>query len=106
MADELGLFWVHTTSVRTFEGSGPFGETYTDPQDVPCFIDSTRKLVRDQTGREVVAEATIQGPVTHAAKFTPESLTTINGAERTVLTVSTHYSGSLGLPDHFEVTTT
>ena len=106
MADELDLFWVHTTSVRTYEGSGPFGETYTDPQDVPCFIDSTRKLVRDQTGREVVSEATIQGPITHGAKFTPESLTTIDGRERTVITAANHYSGSLGLPDHFEVTTT
>ncbi|WP_181276005.1 hypothetical protein [Brevibacterium oceani] len=106
MADELALFWVHTTSVRTYEGSGPFGETYADPVDVPCFIDNTRKLVRDQTGREVTSEATITGPVTKAAHFTPESLVTIDGNERTVLTVATHYSGSLDLPDHFEVTTT
>lgn len=106
MADELGLFWVHETQVRTYEGSGPFGETYTDPQDVPCFIDSTRKLVRDQTGREVVSEATIQGPIAHGAKFTPESLTTIDGRERTVITAANHYSGALDLPDHFEVTTT
>ena len=97
---------MHTTTVQTYRGSGPFGETYDDPVEVPCFINSTRKLVRDQTGREVVSEATITGPVTHAAKFTPESLTTIDGNERTVLTVATHYSGSLGLPDHFEVTTT
>lgn len=106
MADELADFWVTTTAVRTYEGSGPFGETYADPIDVPCFIDNTRRLVRDTDGREVTAEATITGPIGRSNLFQPESLTTIDGDERTVLTLSKHYSGMLDLPDHFEATTT
>ena len=106
MADELGLFWVHETTVRTFDGSGPFGDTYADPVAVPCFIDPTRRLVRNAEGREVVSEATITGSVTHGHRFTPESTVTIDGQERTIITIGTHYSGSLGLPDHFEATTT
>lgn len=106
MADELADFWVTTTAVRTYEGSGPFGDTYADPTTVPCFIDNTRRLVRDQSGREVTSEATITGPITHGHRFTPESVTTIDGHERTVLTIANHYSGALDLPDHFEATTT
>lgn len=104
--DELSEFWVHETLVRTYEGSGPFGETWADPVPVECFIDSTRKLVRANDGREVVAESTIIGPLEHAHLFTPESLTTIGSQERTVLTIARRDSKDLHLPDHFEATTT
>ena len=106
VADELGLLWQHETDVRTYEGSGPFGSTYADPVTVPCFIEGRRQLVRDQNGREVVAEATVYGHITHGHRFTPESTATVDGDERTVLTIATHYSGALDLPDHFEATTT
>ena len=106
MADDLGLFWQHQTDVRTYEGHGPFGEKHADPVTVPCFIEGKRQLVRDQNGREVTSEATIYGPITHGHRFTPESTATIDGQERTILTIANHYSGALDLPDHFEATTT
>lgn len=104
--DELADFWVSTTTVRTYTGSGPFGETYADPVDVPCFIDNTRRLVRDNDGRELTSEATITGHLSYGDLFQPESTATIDGDERTVLTLAKHYSGMLDLPDHFEATTT
>lgn len=104
--DELSGFWVHETTVRTYEGAGPFGETYADPVPVECFIDHRRQLVRDTQGREVTSEATITGPVEHGHRFTPESLTTVGGRERTVITLAIRESGDLDLPDHFEATTT
>lgn len=104
--DDLAEFWVHETTVRTHAGSGPFGETYADPTVVPCFIDHRRQLVRDAQGREVTSEATITGPVMEGHRFAPESLTTVGGRERTVLTIAIRESGDLDLPDHFEATTT
>lgn len=106
MADNLALFWQQTTDVATYEGHGPFGEQYADPVPVPCFIEGKRQLVRDQSGREVTSEATIYGPMIHGNRFIPESTATVDGDERTVLTLAKHYSGTIGLPDHFEATTT
>lgn len=104
--DELAEFWVHSTTVRTHAGSGPFGEDYEDPVDVPCFIDHTRQLVRDAQGREVVSQAVIRGPLGQGMRFTPESLTTVDGRERTVLSLAIRDGKELDLPDHFEATTT
>lgn len=106
MADDLTAFWQHETTVRTHEGHGPFGETYADPVTVPCFIEGRRQLVRDQNGREVTSEATIYGPAHRGDLFLPESTATVNGDERTIITLAKHYSGALDLPDHFEATTT
>lgn len=106
MADDLTAFWQHETDVRTYEGHGPYGEQYADPVTVPCFIEGRRQLVRDQNGREVTSEATIYGPAHLGNRFLPESTATIDGQERTVITLAKHYSGALDLPDHFEATTT
>lgn len=104
--DELAEFWVHETTVRTHKGSGPYGETYADPVTVPCFVDARRQLVRDDDGREVTSEATITGPIEHGTRFLPESVTTVAGRERTVITLALRTGGPLDLPDHFEATTT
>lgn len=104
--DELAEFWVHQTTVRTHKGSGPFGEEYADPVTVPCFVDARRQLVRDDSGREVTSEATVTGPVESTDLFLPESVTTIEGRERTVISLARHTGGPLDLPDHFEANTT
>lgn len=104
--DELSEFWVHETTVRTHTGSGPFGEEYADPVRVPCFIDHRRQLVMDGQGRETTSEATIRGPLGQGRRFTPESLTTVDGRERRVLTLAIRDGRDLDLPDHFEATTT
>lgn len=103
--DDLDEFWVHETTVRTHERSGPFGEEYADPAVVRCFIDHTRQLVRDAQGREVTSEATIRGPVGQGMRFTPESRTTVGGRERIVLSLAIRDGGPLDMPDHFEATT-
>lgn len=104
--DELAEFWVHETAVRTHEGSGPYGEEYAAPVTVPCFVDARRQLVRDTDGREVTSETTVTGPVREGPRFTPGSLTTVNGDERTVITLALRTGGGLDLPEHFEATTT
>lgn len=104
--DELAEFWQHEATVSTYEGAGPFGETYAAPTPVPCFIDETRKFVRAADGREVVSEATITGPVEHGPLFAPESLVEVRGRTATVITQAIRTGGDLDLPDHFEATTT
>jgi len=48
-----------TVNVRTRTGEGSYGDTWATAVDVPCFVDTTRKLVRDGTGQETVSELTL-----------------------------------------------
>lgn len=44
---------------RPLVGSGPYGDVYGDPVTVPARIEFTNKLIRDSSGSEVVAAASI-----------------------------------------------
>ena len=48
-----------TVTVQTRTGGGSYGDTLSDPVDVPCFVDETRRMVRDAGGQQVVSEATL-----------------------------------------------
>lgn len=77
-----------TVSVKTWMGEGAYGAVYADPVDIICNVDSTRRLVRNAGGEEVVSEFTLQAKHMDAATCAPESLVTIDGRMSTVLGVS------------------
>lgn len=77
-----------TVSVQTFLGTGAVGRVLADPVSVKVKADSTRRLVRDSDGAEVVSELTLSVHPEDEARFTPESKLVYNGRASTVLTVS------------------
>lgn len=102
--DELGEFYVHTVTVETFLGSGPYGDAYEPESDpIHCFIDESRRFVRSSTGEQVVSETTLTMGKEHYDRFKPESVVHVNGHESTVITRSLADSGDLDLPDHLSV---
>lgn len=101
-ADELSEFYVHTVTVETLTGTGPYGDTY-DTTQVPCFIEEKRRFVRASTGEQVVSETTIWADPAHYAVFKPDSMVTARGYRSRVITRSLADSGALDLPDHVSV---
>lgn len=105
--DPLAQWWVHTTDVQRFAGSGSEGDTWDAvAEGVPCFISDKRRLVRAGTGEQVVSETTVLYPKT-TADIPVDSLITLpalfGGRTSTVLAVSRHDGGGLPTPDHLEV---
>jgi hypothetical protein len=87
-----------TVTVETFSGSGAFGSVVADPVNVKVKADTTRRLVRDADGAEVVSELTLFVHPDDEAKFTPESKLSYSGRTSTVLTVSPQsFRGSMVL---------
>lgn len=107
IADELAEFYVHTVTVDTYKGSGPYGDAY-DPtsEPIPCFIDESRRLVRSTNGEQIVSETTLWMDKEHYEAFKPDSIVQVNGHESTVITRSLADSGDLDLPDHLSVNLT
>jgi hypothetical protein len=99
----IGLFFVHTVSAETFEGTGAYGDSYGAPVSVTCFVDDGAHLVRNKTGEEVVSSTTVYAPPSQAAALALESRVTVNGRVAYVIAVNSRDSGGLGLPDHVEV---
>jgi len=46
-------------TVRTRTGEGSYGDVFAEALDVPCYLDETRRLVRDASGQQAVSEATL-----------------------------------------------
>ena len=101
-------FMVHTVTVETHAGEGPFGNTTSPESDpIPCLIEDSQGLSRTATGDTVSTTATLWiMDTTQRDKFTPESIVHLNGRTATVLRIEEADSGSLGLPDHLKVVLT
>lgn len=97
---DLDAFWVHTATIETFTGAGAYGDVFASPVTVSCFVDPSRRLIRNANGEQVVSESTLYTPVTNAALFTNDSRVTVNGVVARVVKVNTLTSGVLDLPDH------
>lgn len=105
---EFEEFMVHTVTVETYNGEGPWGNTTSPESDpIPCLIEDTVGLTRTATGDTVSTTATLW-IVDRSVKdqFTPESIVHLNGRTATVLNVTDADSGPLGLPDHLKVVLT
>ncbi len=103
-ADDLAEFWVHTVTVETLTGGGGWGDTFAAPVQLACFVDDTRKMVRDDAGNVTVSESSIFAPAGTTA-LTPGSRVHLpTGRDSVVLGVTVADSGGLDLPDHVEAT--
>ena len=98
----ISLFWVHTVTVETYAGQNNDGPVYDDPVVVPCFLDDTTKLVVGAE-TETVSQSTVFADVSYAGLFAADSRVTAGGRVTRVITVNAYTSGTLGLPDHVEV---
>lgn len=102
-------FYVHTVHVQTYLGDGAWGATWDEVQiPVAGFLNETNQLVRNAEGDEVTSTVSFRCRTSDGPRFTPESKVTLHRGtplERstTVISVSLHTSGPLGLPDHAEI---
>lgn len=103
----IDRFYVHTAKVETFTGAGAYGDVFAAPVTDTGFLEGATRLVRDQSGQQVIAFSTWYTSVANAAHYTTDSkFTDPNGRVSRVITVNTNDSGSLGLPDHVAVSLT
>lgn len=95
----------HTVTIEPFLGAGGAGPRYGTGVAVRCFVDDKRRRVRNQLGKEVVAEATVYCPLATDAPV--ESRVTLpSGRTGYVITASRRDGGGLPTPDHLELALT
>lgn len=106
--NEFAEFMVHTVTVETHGGEGPFGNVMGEESDpVPCLIEDSQGLARTATGDTVTTTAMVWVmDKTLWPLFTPESVVHLNGRTATVFRVEPAESGTLGLPDQLKVVLT
>jgi hypothetical protein len=93
-----------SVSVQSYAGEGAYGPVYAAAVTVSCNVETTRRLVRNYDGDEVVSESTLYVHPDDAGYFLPESLLTIASRESRVLTART--PTVRGKPCHTEVACT
>lgn len=96
------FWWVNTVTVKTYQGSGAYGDLWGDPVTVNCWIEDGSKLVLNANGDEVVSTTSVHGPLDQAALFAVGSEVTNGGRTSRVISLDRFDSGSLALGvDHF-----
>lgn len=100
----MNRFWVHSTTVERFAGSGPDGDVFDPPTTVVGFVQQQNQLVRNDQGVEVVSSTTVYYPAGTAA-IPPGSYVTepLTGRRARVILCAVHDAGPLPLPEHVEV---
>jgi hypothetical protein len=78
-----------TALVTPYSGDGARGPVYGEPVSEPCRLEDGNDLVRTATGDEVVSSGRLF--LLPGSAVTPESLVTVAGAERVVITVERVY---------------
>ena len=104
MSSEIESMFIHTVTVEAYLGTGAYGDRWADPVTVPCFVDETRRLVRDATGTEVVSEATVYASTGAYELFPPGSRVTVRAASTHVIGRALFDGDALELPSHLAVT--
>jgi len=69
------LRFIHTVTVRPYQGSGGMGPVWGDPVTVAAFVLEESKMVRDASASEVVSSTQVYCAIDVAAP--PESLVTV-----------------------------
>lgn len=91
----------HTITVEAYVGTGAHGPIFSAPVIVTCRVEEMNKLVRSNTGAEVVSSTTIYCDLD--VTIPPESRVTVNGEVTSVLAVSDHNTAGRSRLDHKEV---
>lgn len=105
MSDVPSWLLRHRVVIEPRTGSGPFGDIYGPPVEVRAFVDSTRRLVRAETGNEVVSETTVIAPLGTVAP-TGSRVTLPDGRTAVVIASKARDGGGLPTPDHLEISLT
>lgn len=105
-ADELEDFYDKTVTVRTLTGTDSWGDQWETHENIRCFTDETRTLVRDGQGAEVISETTLTAPHEYAGIFTPGSEVILPTRTAAVIKAAVADPGLLDLPAHVEVNLT
>ncbi len=90
----------HTITVEPFVGDGARGAVFGAPVQVSCRVDESQRLVRANTGEEVVSSSTVFCDLDTV--IPAGSRVTVNGRSTTVLTVATFDTGGRSRLDHKE----
>lgn len=105
MADPLADWYVHTVTVTPLVGSGAYGDVEGPPRTVTGFLDSATRLVRADSGEEVVSQATLYTALGNHDAFPPGSTVKLpDGRDTTVIGRARRDAPGLDLPEHIEVT--
>lgn len=95
-------WFIHTAVVETLTGESAYGDLFAAPASDAGYLEGATKLVRDQTGEQVVSSSTWYTDLANAPKYTPDSKVTAGGRTARVVGVNT-FETPLGLEDHVEV---
>jgi hypothetical protein len=95
-------WFIHSAVVETLTGAGAYGDVFTPPSTDSGYLEGSTKLVRDQTGQQVVSSSTWYTDLANAPKYTPDSRVTAGGRVARVVGVNT-FETPLGVEDHVEV---
>lgn len=90
----------HTITVEPFQGDSAYGPVFGAPVQVTCRVDESQRLVRSNTGEEVVSSSTVFCDLD--VTIPAGSRVTVSDRTTTVLTVSTFDTGGRSRLDHKE----
>ena len=106
MADDLADWFVHTVTVDGPPTDTPKGPVPGPTVDVQCFRDDKRRLVRSDTGAEVVSQTTLYAPLADAGKFPPGRWVDLGHRRAQVIGLAVRDAPGLDLPEHAEISLT
>jgi len=98
---------IHESIVETYLGASGSGEQYAEPISLDCYVEDEPRLIRDQTGAEVVSSTTVIYDLDEVTvdALRVQSLVTVFGRTSTVLTVGRgDTAGQYNAVEHLEVT--
>ena len=112
MAEIPTRFLVHRCQLKPFLGTGAYGDRYGEPiPGVQCWIDHKRRMVRTESGEEVVSEATLLFRLDRIPDTLPNTLVTLHtelegvpAREAQIITQAIRTDGNMGAWQHVEVT--
>ncbi len=88
MAARIATMRNTVVGVRTCSGNSGYGPVLETSTNKTVAVDQTRKLVRDESGEEVVSELTFSVAPADEASFTPHSEVTLGTRTCLVIAVS------------------
>lgn len=99
----IAQLFTQTVSVEPFTGQDSYGRTYGPAQTVTCWVEDGNKLVRDSSGNETVAAATVYASLGDADKFPVGSRVTMPTGRVSTVIVSDTFTVGNPDADHIEV---